>query len=167
MIGLPFLLLRFVVSLGFAAAGTVLLFRAGREHRYLRLLPAAFLLLAGLAVAAQLTIEFVNVLRLRRLTAEDLGAIEVGAAVIQERAALGDVAGCLATGTWFDGASGQPRDLVLVRRDGTRRSWRVAAHKRGAVVDFGLIHAGTGLRRGEAFVACLPEALRRHGAALE
>ena len=63
--------------------------------------------------------------------------------------------------------------LIVVKnqvgsRDGRRSEWIVAPRKQGgAVVDFGLLHAATGLTRGQAFVACLPEVLKRHGAALE
>lgn len=168
MIGLAFLALQYFLALAFGTAGALLVRRAWRERRWVRLLPAAFFALAGPVLAVQLTIDVVHVLRLRRLAAGGLQTAAVGDTVIAERAAVDDVAACLAGATWYSGVHEPARDLALVGRDGGRRSWSVAARRKGgAVVDFGLLHEATGLRRGQAFVACLPEVLRRHGAALE
>jgi len=169
MIGIRWFLMSIALVLAFFGIVLFAVWLQRQQRRLWHVLLGGVFGLVGVMMIVSITLNLLSLRKLRALRADDIEAVVVGDIRISDRRAIADVAPCLAQGTWYQGFRrprrwpGLLRPFEIVRRDGTRARWSIAALQDGAAIDFGAIKTPIGgPARGWAYVGCLAEKLRAH-----
>jgi hypothetical protein len=168
VIGVRWFLMSIALTLAFFGVVLFAVWLQRQRRRVIHVLLGVVFALGGVGLAVSIVLNALYLLRLRALRADDIEAVVVGDVRISDRRAIADIAACFAEGTWYEGLRrarrrGILRPFEIVRRDGTREQWNVAAWQDGAAIDFGALQSPIGgPARGWAYLGCLPEKLRAH-----
>jgi hypothetical protein len=168
MIGFRSFLMSIALALAFFGIVLFAVWLQRQQRRKRHVFLGAVFGLAGVMMVVSIALNLLSLRKLRALRPDDIEAVVVGDVRISDRGAIADIAPCFAEGTWFQGirrtrGRGILRPFEIVRRDGSREQWSVAALQDGAAIDFGALKSPIGgPARGWAYLGCLPEKLRAH-----